>query len=203
MRLTYRAGLAILIVAGSVVAARTGMASEDGEIWVTAQNASELKIAGPGLREHLQRHIAPQPHIGGSVHVAHTSTGEQAHDAVRANDRARWQLGILLLLRELPGLKQQRGRFEKSFQVAARGRERLGLADEIGSFSRQPRAQAFSLGGVRRTPGVEPIRQRVPPFRRHGDDEASPSLGVGGRLDSATCPLRVRDRAKRAPCSSR
>jgi DNA-binding beta-propeller fold protein YncE len=92
MRLTHRAGLAILIVAGSVVAARTVMASEDGEIWVTAQNASELKILlGMGGIETVALPAGAGPHTisfspdGSYAYVSNLGNGDLV--VVRAEDR--------------------------------------------------------------------------------------------------------------------
>jgi DNA-binding beta-propeller fold protein YncE len=92
MRRTYRAGLAILIVAGSVAAARTGTASEDGEIWVIAQTASELKILlGMGGIETVALPAGAEPHTisfspdGSYAYVSNLGNGDLI--VVRADDR--------------------------------------------------------------------------------------------------------------------
>jgi DNA-binding beta-propeller fold protein YncE len=92
MRLTYRAGLPILLVVGLVVAARTGIASEEGEIWVTAQNASELKILlGMGGIETVPLATGAGPHTisfspdGSYAYVSNLGNGDLT--VVRAEDR--------------------------------------------------------------------------------------------------------------------
>lgn len=92
MRLKFRAGLAILIVAGSVAAARTGAASEEGEIWVTAQNTSELKILlGLGGIETVVLPAGAEPHTinfspdGSYAYVSNLGNGDLV--VVRAEDR--------------------------------------------------------------------------------------------------------------------
>lgn len=89
MRLTYRAGLAILMVVGSAVASR---ASGDGEIWVTAQNASELKILlGMGGTETVALPADAGPHTtsfspdGSYAYVSNLGNGDLI--VVRAEDR--------------------------------------------------------------------------------------------------------------------
>ncbi len=89
MRLNYRAGLAILIV---VVSVAVGRASEDGEIWVTAQNASELKILlGMGGIETVALPAGAGPHTitfspdGSYAYVSNLGNGDLI--VVRAGDR--------------------------------------------------------------------------------------------------------------------
>jgi DNA-binding beta-propeller fold protein YncE len=92
MRLTYRAALAILVVAGSVVAPRTGIASDDGEVWVTAQNTNELKILlGLGGIETVVLPAGAAPHTisfspdGSYAYVSNIGNGDLT--VVRADDR--------------------------------------------------------------------------------------------------------------------
>lgn len=50
-------------IAGSLAAAGTGTAGDDGEIWVAAQNASELKILlGVGGVETVPLPAGAEPH---------------------------------------------------------------------------------------------------------------------------------------------
>jgi len=92
MRLIYRAGLAMLIVAGSAVAIRTEVPSDDGEIWVTAQNTSELKILlGWGGIETVALQAGAGPHTisfspdGSYAYVSNLGNGDLI--VVRADDR--------------------------------------------------------------------------------------------------------------------
>ena len=114
MCLTYRAGLAIVMIvgsfvapgkvldrtgvrAGTVVAASTnpstpGRQGEDGEIWVTAQNASELKILhGMGGIETVALPPGAAPHTinfspdGSYAYVSNLGNGSLI--VVRADDR--------------------------------------------------------------------------------------------------------------------
>jgi DNA-binding beta-propeller fold protein YncE len=92
LRLAHRAGLAILIVAGSVVDTRTGMAGENGEIWVTAQNTNELKILGGwGAMETITLPAGAGPHTitfspdGSYAYVSNLGDGNLI--VVRADDR--------------------------------------------------------------------------------------------------------------------
>lgn len=89
MRRTHCAGLAILMV---VISMAAGRASEDGEIWVTAQNASGLKILlGMGGIETVALPAGAGPHTvtfspdRSYAYVSNLGNGDLI--VVRADDR--------------------------------------------------------------------------------------------------------------------
>ena len=104
-------------------------------------------------REHLQRDVAAQPHVGGAVDVAHPAAREQRGDAVRTDDRPGLERPVVAAP-DRGAASTKAGVSRKPSRRRSLADELVGLGDELGLI-----APPAACGGRSARSGRRPARR--------------------------------------------